>query len=352
MARCLVVDDDSDVRDYLGTILERYGVEAVFAADGQQAAVTMRNESFDVAFLDLHLPTLSGEFLLKLVERGQLSRPRTIALMSTAENLAAISDASWAREAQHVLAKPFGVAEVRKVLERSLGSVQTVMKVLRRGAGFIGSGLWADALAKVVAGRGAPVTRVTSLDDLGRIRDARPAVVVVGAPFDGAALLALCDDVHRDPALHGAAVFAAMPRLDAQLAADLLLVGADRTFSVEHGLSRLSDEVLRLAGAPRREHVRVAFGSTVLVRGRDLQLGNAFDLGIGGIGLANLTSEPRERVEVEFMLPGSDDLISAKTDVAWIRKDAASRTRVGLKFTALEARAAERIRSYVTANAA
>ena len=351
MARCLVVDDDADVRAYLGEVLERYGVEPVFANDGQEAAAAMRNEAFDIAFVDLTLPTLSGEFLLRLLERGQLRQPRTVALMSGADKLAEISDASWAREAHHVLAKPFGVREVKAVLERSLGSVHTVIRAIRRGAGFVGTGLWVDALQKVVTGRGAPVTRVPLAVDLARVRDARPAVVVIGAPLDGAALLALCADVHRDPAFQGASVFAAMPRLDAGLAADLLLVGADRTFSIEHGLARLSDEVLRLAGAPRREHMRAPFASTVLVRGREIQLGNAFDLGIGGIGLGNLTSEPTKAVEVEFMLPGEEQLIAAKSDVAWIRKDAASRTRVGLRFTGLEARAAERIRSYVTANA-
>lgn len=64
-----VVDDDAAVREGAAIVLERPGREIAPFADGQ--AYLDHEGSFDLTFLDLKMPSLSGfEVLRRLAERG------------------------------------------------------------------------------------------------------------------------------------------------------------------------------------------------------------------------------------------------------------------------------------------
>ena len=61
-ARALIVDDVATNRDILEKMLRRVGVEVISFATGEQALEWVeREESPDIAFLDLHLPGIDGE---------------------------------------------------------------------------------------------------------------------------------------------------------------------------------------------------------------------------------------------------------------------------------------------------
>jgi DNA-binding response OmpR family regulator len=70
-AKILVVDDDPDIRDVLGALLEGEGFEVVLANDGEQALEAIKKESPDLMILDLLMPVMDGFAVCK-----QLQDPR------------------------------------------------------------------------------------------------------------------------------------------------------------------------------------------------------------------------------------------------------------------------------------
>ena len=63
----LVVDDEEDVREYLGDILEDHGFNVVKASDGVEALAAVEKEPPDFISLDLVMPNKSGiKFLHEL----------------------------------------------------------------------------------------------------------------------------------------------------------------------------------------------------------------------------------------------------------------------------------------------
>ncbi len=63
--RVLVVDDDDDIREVLGLMVERLGNVAFFARDGVEAVEALQAEKFDLMLLDLTMPRMSGEDVLR-----------------------------------------------------------------------------------------------------------------------------------------------------------------------------------------------------------------------------------------------------------------------------------------------
>ena len=56
----LITDDIAENRDVLSSILTDIGVHTVLVEDGQQAVDRLRQETFDILFLDIHMPVLNG----------------------------------------------------------------------------------------------------------------------------------------------------------------------------------------------------------------------------------------------------------------------------------------------------
>jgi len=58
--RALIADDIPENRDVLSTILTDIGVQTVLVEDGQQVLDRLQQETFDIVFLDIRMPVLSG----------------------------------------------------------------------------------------------------------------------------------------------------------------------------------------------------------------------------------------------------------------------------------------------------
>lgn len=352
-SRCLIADSDVATREYLASVLARWGFGSVLSADGQDAAGWLGMETFDAAFISLHLPGLNGGHIAGLMHRGVLKKPPFVVLLGSAVELARIADLEWAKTTT-LLAKPFGEPDLRGLLERGLGSrVSTVRRVLRRGVALVGRGFWSEAVAKVVTKRGAPALIVGDASEVPVIANARPAVVVVGPPLADPSIIALCSDLRRDPAFAGAAVVAVLNRADDELRADLLTLGVDRSIPVTAGMERVTAETLEIAGLATRRMPRVELSAAVRVTVNDrIELARAFDVGEGGIGLRVVTTAPHtDEAWVEFVLPGEDHVICADAEVAWSRVGDDERVQLGMRFRALENGDRNRIRNYVLTQA-
>ncbi len=69
MARILMVEDDANIREVYRTILEAAGHDVLEAADGQEGFRSVLMDEPDLVLLDLSLPLIDGDGLLKRLER-------------------------------------------------------------------------------------------------------------------------------------------------------------------------------------------------------------------------------------------------------------------------------------------
>lgn len=69
--RILVVDDESDIREYLRTALEDAGFLVETAADGLEALASIRREQPDLISLDLVMPGHSGAMLYHELQKDK-----------------------------------------------------------------------------------------------------------------------------------------------------------------------------------------------------------------------------------------------------------------------------------------
>jgi CheY-like chemotaxis protein len=71
MARVLLVDDDPDIRETLGVLLEAAGHDTYLAASGPEALAIVGAQPIDVAVVDLMMPEMDGASLVReLCARG------------------------------------------------------------------------------------------------------------------------------------------------------------------------------------------------------------------------------------------------------------------------------------------
>jgi NtrC-family two-component system response regulator AlgB len=111
----LIIDDDLGIRGTLGTALETMGHQVQTAANGAAAEKKLRNESFEVAFLDIRLGAENGLDLLPDLLR--LS-PRLAVVVITAYSSIETAVLAIQRGAFDYLAKPFKPAQIAQMLER------------------------------------------------------------------------------------------------------------------------------------------------------------------------------------------------------------------------------------------
>ncbi len=77
--KVLVVDDDSDWREFVTTALEDLGYETLEAANGPSALECLARETCSVVLLDLHMPGMSGQ---EVVQRMPQRDTRVVFLTS------------------------------------------------------------------------------------------------------------------------------------------------------------------------------------------------------------------------------------------------------------------------------
>ena len=110
MYRILIVEDDTDINNLIKAILTRQGYEVMQAFSGTEAVLYLKMQTFRLMILDLMLPGLSGEELLKQV-REELALELPVLILS-AKNALADKVSLLTYGADDYLTKPFEPAEL------------------------------------------------------------------------------------------------------------------------------------------------------------------------------------------------------------------------------------------------
>lgn len=117
----LIVDDDREIRELVGTYLERNEMRVTLAANGREMRAALDKGSVDLIVLDLMLPGEDGLALCRDLRAGP--RKNLPILMLTARNEEADRILGLEMGADDYLVKPFAarelLARVRSVLRRT-----------------------------------------------------------------------------------------------------------------------------------------------------------------------------------------------------------------------------------------
>jgi signal transduction histidine kinase/ActR/RegA family two-component response regulator len=121
--RILVVEDNADLRESLGTLLRRLGHDVALAPDGESALELVRASPPDVALIDIGLPGIDGYEVARCIAGSAGVRPVLVALTGYAQPADRARAAATGFDAH--LAKPVEPGALVAVLARGN----------RRGAG-------------------------------------------------------------------------------------------------------------------------------------------------------------------------------------------------------------------------
>src|SRR5512133_2699865 len=119
--RSLIADDDTAPRHGVARLLENAGFDVSEAADGIAALSAIEQKQYDLVFLDIWMPHLSGLEVLARIRTGT-SRPKVIVMTSdgTSETLLrAVKE-----QAYDYLGKPFPPRQAVEVAQRALSANQ------------------------------------------------------------------------------------------------------------------------------------------------------------------------------------------------------------------------------------
>jgi len=105
--RSLVADDEPDIRDFIGHVLERAGHDVTTAGDGAEVLALASRLDFDLVVLDHHMPRMTG--LAVADELSRTSPDTKVLLMSGDLDVGSVHP--------HFLPKPFNRGEFLTAVE-------------------------------------------------------------------------------------------------------------------------------------------------------------------------------------------------------------------------------------------
>lgn len=114
--KVLVVEDDADINSLLHDILLKNDYEAVSAYSGTEALLCLKNDEYDIVLLDLMLPGICGEELIKKIRAIRKMPIIVISAKTSVEDRINVLKLG----ADDFVAKPFDINEVLARVEAQL----------------------------------------------------------------------------------------------------------------------------------------------------------------------------------------------------------------------------------------
>ncbi len=127
-SRIIVVDDEPGIREFLGMALNKSGYMVETVADGNEAINRMENNLYDLAVLDIVVPTINGIDVLRTINEKS---PETSVIMITAYASHETALEAMKLGACDYIEKPFKINELKKVIEEALEKKKNSRKCLR-----------------------------------------------------------------------------------------------------------------------------------------------------------------------------------------------------------------------------
>ncbi|MEE8137903.1 MAG: sigma-54 dependent transcriptional regulator [Thermoanaerobaculia bacterium] len=113
----LIVDDEEVLQDVLSSLLRKEGYSVLNALNGQEALGLLQREEVDLVLLDLMLPDISGQEVLKRIHAED---PEQVVIVITAYSSIESAIEAMREGAFHYIPKPFKNEEVLLTIKQGL----------------------------------------------------------------------------------------------------------------------------------------------------------------------------------------------------------------------------------------
>lgn len=110
----LVVDDDPAIQEMLCEIIQQEGYNAVSVGSGEEALKQMESQHFDLIFLDLVLPGISGVDTLSAIKDKD---DNAVVITITAYGYSIWAKQAMAMGAMFLIHKPFQTRDIVEILD-------------------------------------------------------------------------------------------------------------------------------------------------------------------------------------------------------------------------------------------
>lgn len=112
----LIVDDDAGMVRTMAMILERKGYAVSTAQDGQTVIEKVKEQPFDIIFMDIKMPVMGG---VETYRRIREIRPDAVVMMMTAYAVEDLVEQALEEGAYGILYKPLDMDKVVEIIEAS-----------------------------------------------------------------------------------------------------------------------------------------------------------------------------------------------------------------------------------------
>ena len=115
--KILVCDDDQGILEMLEILLDDDGYEVILEPNSVHALRTIKREKPDLILLDIWMPVISGDQILKTLKTDQQMKSIPVLMYSASTDGKAIAESSGANA---FLSKPFDIIELLAKIETLL----------------------------------------------------------------------------------------------------------------------------------------------------------------------------------------------------------------------------------------
>ena len=126
VGRVLVVDDDEVSRRLLGIFCEKSNLEVHYAAGAREAIQLNDIHDFDLIFMDIQMPEMSGIEASKIINRNNADREKPARIVAVTAYALKGDRERFLEEGMHdYIAKPVDNARLQQTIRRWIGGVAT-----------------------------------------------------------------------------------------------------------------------------------------------------------------------------------------------------------------------------------
>ena len=181
-ARILIAEDEINLRTVLKKLFLKKGFEVETSGDGQLALTKLKAEPFDLAIVDIKMPSMSGLDVLDQLKRDKV---KTAIIIMTAQDTMRNAVDAMKKGAYDYITKPFELDELEMIVAKAIEAKRLAEEVqsLKQEV----SGLKVDKEAKIV-GQSRAVREVYKT--IGKVAVSDVSILITGESGTGKELIA------------------------------------------------------------------------------------------------------------------------------------------------------------------
>ena len=113
----LLVDDEANVRTVFSDVLKRVGYQVKAVEDGQEAIKEVEEKTYNLALVDLRMPTMDG---IEILENIKKRKPQIPVIIYTGHGSITTAVEAMRKGASDYLNKPFSPEELKLSIRKAL----------------------------------------------------------------------------------------------------------------------------------------------------------------------------------------------------------------------------------------